>query len=132
MAASRTPSRGGAKATKITQVSWREPRPAPLVLVFGPEEVCAERAIAGVRDYLPAEAPALEVPDGGTVRIGDEDVTYVPPQQRGIGFVFQHYAAFKHMTVRDNMGFGPSIRKQPKADIAKRVDELLEIVGLAG
>ena len=79
------------------------------------------RAIAG-----------LEVPDGGTVRIGDADVTYVPPQEREIGFVFQHYAAFKHMTVRGNVGFGPSIRKQPKAEIAKRVDELLEIVGLGG
>jgi sulfate transport system ATP-binding protein len=74
----------------------------------------------------------LEVPDGGTVLIGDDDVTYVPPQRREIGFVFQHYAAFKHMTVRDNVGFGPSIRKQPKAEIARRVDELLEIVGLAG
>ena len=63
MAASRTPSRGGAKAAKIAQVSWREPRPAPVVLVFGPEEVCAERAIAGVRDYLRTEDPALEVTD---------------------------------------------------------------------
>ncbi len=74
----------------------------------------------------------LETPDGGVVRIGGEDVTYVPPQRRGIGFVFQHYAAFKHMTVRDNVGFGPSIRKYPKAEINRRVDELLEIVGLAG
>lgn len=79
------------------------------------------RAIAG-----------LERPDGGVVRIGDADVTFVPPQEREIGFVFQHYAAFKHMTVRENVGFGPSIRKQPKAQIAARVDELLEIVGLAG
>ncbi|NJI61345.1 MULTISPECIES: DNA polymerase III subunit delta [Microbacterium] len=63
MAASRPPSRGGAKPTKVPQVSWREPRPAPLVLVSGPEEVCAERAIAGVRDYLRAEDPALEVSD---------------------------------------------------------------------
>lgn len=63
MAASRTPSRGGAKPTKIPQVSWREPHPAPIVLVSGPEEVCAERAIAGVRDYLRAEDPALEVSD---------------------------------------------------------------------
>jgi sulfate transport system ATP-binding protein len=66
------------------------------------------------------------------VRIGDADVTHLPPQNRGIGFVFQHYAAFKHMTVRDNVGFGPSIRKQPKAEVARRVDELLSIVGLAG
>ena len=79
------------------------------------------RAIAGLED-----------PDGGVIRIGGEDVTHVPPQRREIGFVFQHYAAFKHLTVRGNVGFGPSIRKQPKAEIARRVDELLEIVGLAG
>ena len=74
----------------------------------------------------------LEQPDRGTVVIGGEDATRVPPQRRGIGFVFQHYAAFKHMTVRDNVAFGLTIRKQPKARIAERVDELLEVVGLAG
>ncbi|MGE4428344.1 MAG: sulfate/molybdate ABC transporter ATP-binding protein, partial [Solirubrobacteraceae bacterium] len=74
----------------------------------------------------------LETPDAGRVLIGDDDVTYVPPQRREIGFVFQHYAAFKHLDVRDNVGFGPSIRKQPKEEIRRRVDELLEIVGLAG
>jgi len=52
------------------------------------------------------------------------------PQKRGIGFVFQHYAAFKHMTVRDNIAFGLSIRRRPKAEIRRRVDELLEVVGL--
>ncbi|REJ04497.1 DNA polymerase III subunit delta [Microbacterium bovistercoris] len=63
-AAPRSSARGGAaKASKIPQVSWREPRPAPIVLVSGPEEICAERAIAGVRDYLRAEDPALEVSD---------------------------------------------------------------------
>jgi sulfate transport system ATP-binding protein len=56
----------------------------------------------------------------------------VPPQRRGIGFVFQHYAAFKHLTVRDNVAFGLKIRKQPKADIKEKVDNLLEVVGLAG
>ena len=79
------------------------------------------RAIAG-----------LEELDSGAVVIAGEDVTRLPPQRRGIGFVFQHYAAFKHMTVRDNVAFGLSIRKRPKAEIAKRVDELLEVVGLAG
>ena len=74
----------------------------------------------------------LEVPDAGTVLLDDDDVTGVPPQHRGIGFVFQHYAAFKHMTVRDNVAFGLTIRKRPKEEIARRVDELLEIVGLAG
>ncbi|MFT3833807.1 MAG: TOBE-like domain-containing protein [Micropruina sp.] len=79
------------------------------------------RAIAG-----------LEELDSGAVVIAGNDVTRLPPQRRGIGFVFQHYAAFKHMTVRDNVAFGLSIRKRPKAEITKRVDELLEVVGLAG
>jgi sulfate transport system ATP-binding protein len=74
----------------------------------------------------------LETADSGTVTIHGDDVTNVAPQRRGIGFVFQHYAAFKHMTVRDNVGFGLKIRKTPKARIDERVDELLRIVGLAG
>jgi sulfate transport system ATP-binding protein len=74
----------------------------------------------------------LEVPDTGTVILEDRDVTNLPPQQRDIGFVFQHYAAFKHMTVRDNVAFGLKVRKRPKAEITTKVDELLGIVGLAG
>jgi len=70
----------------------------------------------------------LETPDEGTVWLGDRDVTRVPPQQRGIGFVFQHYAPFKHMTVRDNVAFGLTIRKRPKAEIERRVTELLQLV----
>ena len=74
----------------------------------------------------------LESPDAGTVEIGGDDQTRVPPQRREIGFVFQHYAAFKHMTVRDNVAFGMKIRRQPRDRIDARVSELLEIVGLAG
>lgn len=74
----------------------------------------------------------LESLDAGTVAIGGVDVTHVPPRHRGIGFVFQHYAAFKHMTVRDNVAFGLTIRKRPKDVIRRRVDELLELVGLTG
>ncbi|MFC6013264.1 sulfate/molybdate ABC transporter ATP-binding protein [Nocardia lasii] len=74
----------------------------------------------------------LESLDSGVVVIAGNDVTHVPPQKRDIGFVFQHYAAFKHMTVRDNVAFGLSIRKRPKKEIDSRVDELLGIVGLDG
>jgi sulfate/thiosulfate transport system ATP-binding protein len=74
----------------------------------------------------------LEQPETGRVLINGIDVSDHPPQQRDIGFVFQHYAAFKHMTVRDNVAFGLKIRKRPKPEIAKRVDELLELVQLQG
>jgi sulfate transport system ATP-binding protein len=74
----------------------------------------------------------LEQPDSGTVFLGDKNVTGRPPQERGVGFVFQHYAAFKHMTVHDNIAFGLSIRKRPKDEIGKRVAELLELVQLEG
>jgi sulfate transport system ATP-binding protein len=74
----------------------------------------------------------LEVPDAGRVEIGGEDATHVPPQRREIGFVFQHYAAFKHMTVRDNVAFGLTIRKRPKAEVDDRVSTLLKVVGLDG
>ena len=73
----------------------------------------------------------LETPDSGTVSLAGRDVTRVPPQDRGIGFVFQHYAPFKHMTVWDNVAFGLSIRKRPKDEIRARVRELLTLVQIA-
>jgi sulfate transport system ATP-binding protein len=74
----------------------------------------------------------LERPDAGRVSIAGLDVTGRPPQQRGVGFVFQHYAAFKHMTVWDNVAFGLTIRKRSKAEIRQRVHELLQLVQLDG
>ena len=74
----------------------------------------------------------LEEPDGGSVLIGGADVTHTPARKREIGFVFQHYAAFKHMTVADNVAFGLSIRKAGKERIRERVDELLRLVHLEG
>jgi len=74
----------------------------------------------------------LDLPDTGTITINGRDVTQIAPQRRGIGFVFQHYAAFKHLTVRDNVAFGLKIRKRPKAEIKEKVDNLLEVVGLSG
>jgi sulfate transport system ATP-binding protein len=74
----------------------------------------------------------LEHPDAGSVLIAGKDVTDVVPQKRDVGFVFQHYAAFKHLTVRDNVAFGLKIRKRAKPDIKRAVDELLELVQLDG
>src|SRR5215203_2790493 len=72
----------------------------------------------------------LETPDSGIVTINGVDATRLSPQRRNVGFVFQHYAAFKHMTVFDNVAFGLQIRKQPKDKIKKRVEELLDLVHL--
>ena len=74
----------------------------------------------------------LEVPDSGSVVISGEEATNVPVRKRGVGFVFQHYAAFKHMTVRDNVAFGLRIRKRSKAETRDRVDELISLVQLEG
>jgi sulfate transport system ATP-binding protein len=74
----------------------------------------------------------LEQPDEGEVHILGEPATDLPPQKRGVGFVFQHYAAFKHLSVRENVAFGLRIRKRPKKEIAERVEELLALVQLRG
>jgi len=74
----------------------------------------------------------LEQPDAGEVLIAEEQVTGQRPQDRGVGFVFQHYAAFKHMTVYDNIAFGLRVRKRPRAEIRERVHKLLELVQLEG
>ena len=74
----------------------------------------------------------LETPDTGEVLIGGRDVTNSPARTRGVGFVFQDYAPFKHMTVQNNVAFGLTVRKRPKAEIDARVKELLELVRLDG
>jgi sulfate transport system ATP-binding protein len=74
----------------------------------------------------------LEPPDTGTVLLNGVDVTGTPPQARGVGFVFQHYAAFRHMSVWDNVAFGLQVRKRPKTEIHERVAELLKLVQLEG
>jgi sulfate transport system ATP-binding protein len=72
----------------------------------------------------------LERPDTGSVLLDGKDVTRLTPQRRGVGFVFQHYAAFRHMTVYENVAFGLRVRKKPRAEIKKRVGELLKLVQL--
>ena len=74
----------------------------------------------------------LETPDCGSVRINDRDTTHLDIRKRNIGFVFQHYALFKHLTVRQNISFGLDIRKKPRKVIKQRINELLELIQLQG
>src|ERR1044072_7890560 len=74
----------------------------------------------------------LVEPGGGAVRIGDSDITYLPPWRRNTGMVFQSYALFPHMTVGDNVAFGLEMRKLSKPDIEARTREALRLVRLEG
>ena len=74
----------------------------------------------------------LETPDSGQVFLDGKDVTALPPEARDVNTVFQNYALFPHMTVADNIGYGLKLKKTPKAEIKKRVSEMLELVQLPG
>lgn len=74
----------------------------------------------------------LEQPDSGSVWLEGQDVTALEPNQRDVNTVFQNYALFPHMNVADNIGYGLKIRKAPKAEIKKKVKEMLELVQLEG
>jgi sulfate transport system ATP-binding protein len=96
--------------------------PGSLTALLGPS--------GGGKSTLLRIIAGLEQPDAGTVEIAGQDSTGLPPQRRNVGFVFQHYAAFKHLTVRRNVAFGLEIRKRAKHEIRDRVDELLRLVHL--
>ena len=74
----------------------------------------------------------LETPDQGDILFGETDSSALAVKDRGVGFVFQHYALFKHMTVRENIGFSLKIQKRPKQEVKERVDELLALIQLKG
>lgn len=85
----------------------------------------------GGKSTLLRVVAGLESADSGSVEIEGRESTHLPPQKRNVGFVFQHYAAFKHMKVAKNVAFGMEIRKRPKAEVHKRVEELLDLVHLS-
>jgi sulfate/thiosulfate transport system ATP-binding protein len=105
----------------LTDVSVEIPT-GSLTALLGPS--------GGGKSTLLRVIAGLDSPDSGSVEIEGRDATTLPPQDRGVGFVFQHYAAFKHLTVERNVAFGLEIRKRPKPEIKERVHELLELVHL--
>src|SRR5215204_7784318 len=74
----------------------------------------------------------LEQPDSGHVHLDGTHVNHLPPRERQVGFVFQHYALFRHMTVAENIGYGLKVRKTAKGKIRERVSELLQLIRLDG
>jgi len=112
---------GGFRAVDDVSVSFGRGRLTALLGPSGGGKSTLLRIIAG-----------LEEPDSGRVYVDGQDMTHVPARRRGVGFVFQHYAAFPHMTVRENVGFGLRVAKVDRATRARRVDELLDLVHLQG
>ena len=99
---------------------------------------------AGVNEYLSLLGPSgsgkttllrviagFEVPDSGRVFFQGRDITNLPAHERGIGFVFQNFALFPHLTVRQNIAFGMQLQGRPKQEIRERTAFFLEVVGLA-
>ncbi|MCC6194536.1 MAG: ABC transporter ATP-binding protein [Burkholderiales bacterium] len=98
--------------------------PGEFVTMLGPSgcgKTTTLRMIAG-----------FETPDAGRIRFAGEDVTGTPANQRNIGFVFQNYALFPHLSVAENVAYGLAVRGLPPAEIQERVSEVLALVGLAG
>jgi sulfate transport system ATP-binding protein len=111
------------KFTALDRVSVDVPAGC-LVALLGPSgsgKTTLLRIIAG-----------LEVPDGGTVHYQDEEVTHRAARDRNVGFVFQHYALFRHMNVFENIAFALRVRRWPQAKVTERVDELLHLIRLEG
>lgn len=109
--------------TAVSGVSFQV-KTGSLVAILGPSgsgKSTLLRIIAG-----------LEVPDSGDVKLTGEEATFLSAKDRNVGFVFQHYALFKHMTVEQNIAFGLAVRKAPKAEIKERVAELLKLIQLDG
>jgi sulfate transport system ATP-binding protein len=109
--------------TALDDVSVTVPEGA-LMALLGPS--------GGGKSTLLRIIAGLETPDDGSVSIGGQDLTQAPARTRGVGFVFQHYAPFKHMTVYDNVAFGLTVRRAPKREVKERVEELLGLVRLDG
>ncbi|QSQ24810.1 sulfate/molybdate ABC transporter ATP-binding protein [Pyxidicoccus parkwayensis] len=105
----------------VSDVSFQAPKGA-ITSLLGPSG-------AGKSTLLRLVA-GLEVPDTGRILIDGVDCTHMPVQQRGVGVVFQSYALFRHMTVRENIAFGLEVRRASKAEVAARVDEMLRLVQL--
>jgi sulfate/thiosulfate transport system ATP-binding protein len=115
--ASLTKTFGGFRAVDGISFSAPDGKITALLGPSGSGKSTALRMIAG-----------LERPDAGRIVIAGEDQTEASVQERQVGFVFQHYALFRHMTVRQNVSFGLRVRKEPKDEQIRRVDELLELI----
>lgn len=110
-------------ATVVDDVSF-EVQPGELVALLGPS--------GGGKSTILRMIAGLEMSDAGEVWLDDRRVDHLHARDRGVGFVFQHYALFRHMTVAENIGFGLHVRGVSREDARRRADELLGLMGLSG
>jgi ABC-type sugar transport system ATPase subunit len=91
---------------------------------------CSSAPPAAAKTTLLRMIAGLDAVDEGSIRLGDRDITHLEPRSRDIAMVFQNYALYPHMNVRDNLSYRLRVRKTPKHEIERRVDELGELLGL--
>ncbi|MET0683524.1 MAG: ABC transporter ATP-binding protein [Casimicrobiaceae bacterium] len=99
-------------------------RPGEFLTLLGPSGCGKTTTLRMIAGY--------EMPDAGRIRFGGQDVTAEPANRRNIGFVFQNYALFPHLSIFDNVAYGLNVRNLPAAEVRQRVGEVLSLVGLAG
>ncbi|MBN1963856.1 MAG: ABC transporter ATP-binding protein [Anaerolineae bacterium] len=116
----------------VTKLYGEEPVVRDLSLAVEPGELFVLLGASGSgKSTLLRMIAGLTPTDGGTIRLDGRDVTHLPPQQRGVGFVFQNYSLFQHLTAAQNIAFGLDVQRMPRAQKQQRVAELLELIGLA-
>ncbi len=111
-------------ATQVLREISLQIEPGEFVALLGSSGCGKTTLLRTIAGFLPAQA--------GTVRLAGRDITHLPPEKRDMAMVFQSYALWPHMTAAQNIGYGLRLRRRPKADIARRVDEVLGLLDLAG
>jgi putative spermidine/putrescine transport system ATP-binding protein len=116
-------SRQYGKVTAVTDISF-DVKEGEFVSLLGPSGCGKTTTLRMMAGFI--------LPTDGRIFVRDRDVTYLPPEQRNVGFVFQNYALWPHMTVAENLAFGLKLRRTPRAVIAAKIEEVLSVTGLLG
>lgn len=109
-------------ALKVLQSCHLAVEKGSVVTLLGPSGCGKTTLLRSIAGFL--------MPDGGRILVKGTDISHLPPNRRDVGYVFQNYALFPHLTIRDNIGYGLKIRRTPKAEITRRVDQALGLISL--
>jgi ABC-type Fe3+/spermidine/putrescine transport system ATPase subunit len=110
-------------ALKVLQSCSLAVEKGSVVTLLGPSGCGKTTLLRSIAGFL--------MPDGGRILVKGSDISHLPPNRRDVGYVFQNYALFPHLTIRDNIGYGLKIRRRSKTEITRRVDQALDLISLS-